>query len=328
MRSRLSLSLGALVSAVAVAAVVWWILRQNAPTLPHSAAGFSWLLGSLALSIVAYAVRGWRWHRVMRIAAVDHRALDAYALTTVAYMGNTVLPARGGELLKVALLGPRSTSRRREILGSVVAERLLDAGALVVVFVVMTWAGVDGSPTGRAPAFALAAAVVLVAGILAAYFALRRRRHFERFADRIRPVARASKLLMRPAGVTLLVVSVAIWLLEGLNLLLIARAVGLHLRVLDAVLTMAVASLFAALPVAPGYAGTYDAGMLLGLEAAGAAGSAAVGVLLLARFMLFVPVTVVGLAVLIARYGGLRPRGRRGRSPGSDRRPRQRTVGL
>ena len=82
MRSRLSLSLGALVSAVAVAAVVWWILRQNAPTLPHSAAGFSWLLGSLALSIVAYAVRGWRWHRVMRIAAVDHRPLDAYALTT------------------------------------------------------------------------------------------------------------------------------------------------------------------------------------------------------------------------------------------------------
>lgn len=311
MRARLSMPVGALVSLAALAAVVWWILRQDAPRLPDTAAGFSWLGGSLVLTAVAYALRGWRWHRVMRLADVDHQPRDAYALTLVAYMGNNVLPARGGELLKVAILGPRSRSRRREILGTVVAERLLDAGALVVVFVIMTLAGVDGSPTGRTPAYLLAGAVVLAAVMLAAYIRLRQRGRFESFAAKVRPVARASRLFIHPSGVPLLVVSVGIWLLEGTNLLLIAQSIGLDLNVLDAVLTMVLASLLAAVPAAPGYAGTYDAGLILGLKAAGTPGGAAVGVLLLTRFMLFVPITIVGLGVLVVRYGGLRLRERR-----------------
>ena len=43
--------------------------------------------------------------------------------------------------------------------------------------------------------------------------------------------------------------------------------------------------------------------MLLGLHAADVQGGDAVGVLLLARFLFFVPVTLAGLAVLIFGYG-------------------------
>ena len=76
------------------------------------------------------------------------------------------------------------------------------------------------------------------------------------------------------------------------------------------------ASLAAAIPAAPGFAGTFDAAMILGLKAAGITGGAASGILILARFMYFVPATVVGLIVLVTRYGGLGAvRGYAGRRP-------------
>ena len=53
--------------------------------------------------------------------------------------------------------------------------------------------------------------------------------------------------------------------------------------------------------------------MILGLKAAGITGGAASGILILSRFMYFVPATVVGLIVLVTRYGGLAAVRRSGR---------------
>jgi hypothetical protein len=97
-----------------------------------------------------------------------------------------------------------------------------------------------------------------------------------------------------------------IWLLEGTTVMLVGRSLGIHLGLLAALLTNVIASLFSALPAGPGYAGSYDAGILLGLHAANVNGGTAVGFLLLVRAVVFIPVTIVGLIVLITRYGGLR----------------------
>ena len=89
-------------------------------------------------------------------------------------------------------------------------------------------------------------------------------------------------------------------------MLLVGRSLGIHLGLLAALLTNVIASLFSALPAGPGYAGSYDAGILLGLHAARVYSGAATGFLLLVRAVVFIPVTIVGLAVLVMRYGGLR----------------------
>jgi uncharacterized membrane protein YbhN (UPF0104 family) len=297
--------LGAAVSAVSLAAVVYWMLQQPAPTLPDSLGGLAWLVLSLGMTLAALALRGYRWHRIMVLAHVDHQRTDALALTAVAYMGNNVLPARGGEVLKIAILGARSSSRRREILGSVLAERLLDALVLAGLFVILSL-GLADSPAGPGTAALIGAGLALLFVALAIYLWLRRSGRFERFAATIRPVARASKLFAHPAGIPLVGMTVAIWALEGVNLVVIARSVGIGLSVLDGTLVIVLASLAAAIPAAPGFAGTYDAGMVLGLKAAGIVGGAASGILILSRFMYFVPPTVVGLIALVTRYGGLK----------------------
>ena len=291
---------------MSLAAVAWWVVHQEAPRLPEGVDGWLLLVCALAVYAVAVALRGWRWHRIMVLAHIPHDRADAYGLTLVGLMGNNVLPARGGEALRIGLMGNRTTARRREVLGSIIAERLLDVSVLVGLFATYTWIGVAGAPTGRWPATVATAALALGGLGLVIYLALRRRGHFERFAATIRPVSRASKIFARPEGLPLALISVVIWTLEGVTLLVIGLAIDVSLTLPDAALITVLASLAAAIPAAPGYAGTFDAGMVLGLKAAGVSGGAAVGFILLVRFVMFVPVTLVGLAVLIVRYGGIK----------------------
>jgi uncharacterized protein (TIRG00374 family) len=150
------------------------------------------------------------------------------------------------------------------------------------------------------------AGLLAVAAGVTLYLRFRRRGRFERFADAIRPVAGASRLLTRPQGIPLALTSLAIWCVDTVSLLLIARSLGIELGALDAMAVIVLASLAVAIPAAPGYVGTFDAGMLLGLHAAGIKGADAVSVLLLARFLLFVPVTLAGFVTLVFGYGGLR----------------------
>ena len=294
------------VSLISLGAVVWWASRQHAPKMPTNAAGASWLAASLGAYALALVLRGWRWHRILKLARIPHARADAFWLMLVAYMGNTVLPLRGGEVLRISLLGSRTTARVREVIGTVIAERILDVATLAVVFAVLTWTGVDGAPTGKIAAYIAAGAVVFAACGLIGYLALRRRGRFDVFAARIRPYAHASKLFAHAEGITLAGMSALIWLFEGTTVLLVGRSLGIHLSLLAALLTNVIASLFSALPAGPGYAGSYDAGILLGLHAAKVNGGAAVGFLLLVRAVVFIPVTIVGLIVLVTRYGGLR----------------------
>jgi uncharacterized protein (TIRG00374 family) len=294
------------VSIVSLAAVAWWISKQDTPQFPDSASGWAWLLTAVCAYGVALAVRGFRWHRILRLTEIPHARADAYRLTLVGYMGNNVLPLRGGELLRVGLLGSRTTARRREILSSVIAERLLDAAVLAALFAVLTFANVADAPAGQTPAAIAAIALVAAAIALASYLALRRRGYFHALHEKIGPFVRSLRLFAHVEGVLLAGLTVLAWCGEGLTLLLIGRSLGLDLHILDTLQIIVLASLFAAIPAAPGYAGTFDAGLVLGLKAVGVTGGTAVGFVLLARFAMFVPVTIVGLFLLLHTYGGFK----------------------
>jgi glycosyltransferase 2 family protein len=296
------------VSVIALAAVAWWVSRQDAPKFPSSLGGYLWLVAALGVYAVALGARGWRWHRIMRLAEIPHQRADAYRLTLVGYMGNNVLPARGGEVLRIAILGSRTTAKRRTILGSILAERILDAAVLAALFAVLTWFNVADAPVGQWPAAVAAVALVLAGIALASYLALRRRGHFARSNEKVRPVTRALKIFAHAEGLLLATLSALIWSCEGITLLLVGHSLGLELHFLDSILIIVLASLLAAIPAAPGYAGTFDAGLILGLKAVGVTGGTAVGFVLLARFVMFVPVTVAGLFVLLHSYRDFRLR--------------------
>jgi len=303
--SRLRRALGLLLSAIALSASIWWASRQEAPPLPHGPGDLALIALAVALYLGYTAGRGWRWHTIMRWAGIRHQRSDAYGLTVVGYMANTVLPARGGEVLRIVLMGERSSARRRELLGTVITERTLDAMALAVLFAALTLLGMAGSRLGKGPGLVALGAVLLGLAALMAYLRLRRTGRLERFASFARPVARTSRLLLTRTGLVLGAFTGAVWACEALVFWLVAHVVGLEVTLAEAAFIVVLASLSALIPAAPGYVGTFDAAVLFGLGSLGIAGGPAVGCLLLYRGVIFVPVTLAGLALAIGRYGGL-----------------------
>jgi uncharacterized membrane protein YbhN (UPF0104 family) len=222
-------------------------------------------------------------------------------------------------VLRTVLLSARSGVGKVEILGSIVTERMLDAMSLAVLFAVLTWAGIAGSPLGQRPALAAVAALAVGAIGAWAFLQARRRGRLRGIADRLRPVLRASRPLLGRPGVPLLLVSIVVWCTEGTIFWLVAHALSLDLGWIDGLFLVVLSAFSALIPAAPGYVGTFDAAAIFGLKALGVAGGQAVAFLLLVRFVLFVPITVVGLAFFLTRYSGLaRSRRRVGKPTASE----------
>ncbi len=297
-------ALNTLVPVVALAAVVWWATRQEAPTLPRSPEAFAWLGLALAVYGATTLVRGERWHQIVARSGLRAPRGETYRLTTVGYMGNNVLPARSGDLLRAFLLAPLARTPRRHVLGTVVAERLLDAAALAAVFVAVAYGVLHmHAPEGTLAAVAVGVAAVLAAAALAVVL-VRRRGAFIPLREAIRPLTTPTRALASLHGAALLGVSILVWILEGAVYLMVANAAGLELGLLGALYAVALTNLFALVPAAPGYVGTFDAAVLFSVRSLGESGSDALVYLVLLRFVLFVPITLVGIAFLLARYGG------------------------
>jgi uncharacterized membrane protein YbhN (UPF0104 family) len=263
------------------------------------------LVAGAGLYALATLVRGERWHRILHRTGVHSKRSDAYALTPVGYMGNNVLPARAGEMLRVVLLNKRTDASKRTLIGTIVAERLLDAIALASIFVVVVFGVLHNLrlPSGR-PYLLIAIGAGVLAALTGAVWFLRRHHVVTRIREFMRPMAGAPRALLSFEGLFLLVVSFAIWALEASVYIAVARSLHIQLGAMDGLYLVALTNLFAMIPAAPGYVGTFDAAVIFGFKAIGYTGSAAVSYLLLLRFLLFVPITLVGLVVLVARYGG------------------------
>ena len=131
--------------------MVWWALRQDPPELPHTAAEWGALVSAIALYGVNTLVRSERWHRLLLDDGAHPARVDSYSLTTVGYAVNNVLPARAGDAARVVLMAPRADASRRTVIGTIVAERLLDVGVILVLFLVVGYAilGNVGDALGR-----------------------------------------------------------------------------------------------------------------------------------------------------------------------------------
>jgi len=296
----------ALVSLVALAAVVWWASKQEAPHIPTGGDAIAWIVASVGLYVLATAVRAERWHWILAHTGVDAKRADCYALTTVGYMGNNVLPARAGEAFRVVLLSPRCNASKRTLISSIVAERVLDVIVLLTLFVVTVYAVLptaDVLPT-RHPVLVTGIGVLLVLAGAAAIWVLRSHHVFARIRDWLRPLADSPRALVSRWGLVLLAGTVLLWTIEGSVYWTVSRALEIDISMGGALYLVALTNFVAALPAAPGSIGTFDAAVAWGLHRLGSTGSAAVSYVLLIRFVLYVPITLVGLVVLVTRYGG------------------------
>jgi glycosyltransferase 2 family protein len=291
---------------VPIAGVVWWATKQEAPTFPSDLGGIMALVGALALYAVATLMRGERWLHILRRSKIEATRVDAHALVPVGYMGNNVLPARGGELLRTFLLGSRVQTTKRTILGTILAERVLDAVALGVILVVLAAGLLRRLPKPNETLVLIGVGLVVLLVLAGAVAFLRYRERLIFVLRALAPMAAPSKQLLSRFGLVLLLISLLIWCVEASVYIAVGHAVDITLSLQDGLAVVAFTNAAALIPAAPGYIGTYDAAVIFAVDAvSSAAKSAVLSYLLLLRFVLFVPITVVGFVLLVVRYGGL-----------------------
>src|SRR3954452_12238346 len=208
MNDRRLRALGWLISLAALAAVVVWALGQPAPRAPRMP---ELVPVAVALYAVATLVRAERWRLLLLFNGASPSRLDCHALVCVGYMGNNVLPARAGDAMRVLYMAPRAGVPARTVIGTLVAERVLDVAVLFSLYAVL--AVLLGAGTLSASHFAFAALVlagVLAAGSVAALW-LHRRGHLMRAWAFVKPMLAATGNLRGRHGAEVLVATLVVW---------------------------------------------------------------------------------------------------------------------
>jgi uncharacterized membrane protein YbhN (UPF0104 family) len=286
--------------------VVWWGAHQDAPRLPSGPREIWALAGAVAVYAVATVLRAERWRWLLVRNGADAGRGDCYGLTLVGFMGNNVLPARAGDVMRVVLLAPRARIDRATVVGTLVAERILDVVTLLTLFVVLAYGvlrGVDAPGGGR---LALGLGALALAGAAAIAIIRWGRRHpwGAKAEALLRQVLVATRDLRGRYGAGMAALTLALWICEAGMWYFVGIAANVDMSPVEALYLVALASVFVLIPSGPGYAGTLDAAAIFGIKAIGRSNAVALTYLVLLRFVLLVPITVIGLIVLVVRYGG------------------------
>jgi uncharacterized membrane protein YbhN (UPF0104 family) len=299
-RSRVSV-LGLVVSIVCVGGVVWWASKQDAPRLPSSSSDLLKLAGAVAIYAVNTMMRAERWQRLLEHDGARPRRTDSYALTAIGYAVNNVLPARAGDAVRIVLMAPRAHTTRRTVLGTLLAERLLDIAVVVLLFLVVGYGLLHEAAGGGLKVVGLVV-LALAIGVATTALVLRTKPAIREY---IRPILSSTLALRGRHGAAMLVLTMAIWLVETTVWMTVAAALDFDMSLYEGLYLVALASVFALIPSGPAYVGTQDSAVVIGMKAVGGTSSLALSYLLMLRFALVVPITVTGFVFLAARYGGL-----------------------
>lgn len=307
-RVRLALSFG-----ISAALVV--LLLQALDTAELLAAlrtaDLRWLPVALVLYFLGLWLRSLRWGLLLPPGALSTGSL--FRALAVGFTANNLLPVRMGELVRAYLLARWAAVPYGTTLASVLVERLLDgivlAGVLLVSLLFLPAPGyllvlglvVGAAFVGGSALLALAAcnAHVLerLAGLLARV--LPRGGHLvERLAAGFLEglgLVRGWSLLLRLA-----LLSLAAWGAELGLFYVLMRAFPLPASPALAMLVGSVANFATLIPSSPGYVGTFD-GALIGVLAdtvPSVRRELAAAYALLVHVTLFLPVTLLGAAIL------------------------------
>ena len=227
------------------------------------------LLAFVTLS-VSYFVRGLRW-RVLMSAEKHLPHIMVFWATMIGYLGNNLLPARAGEVIRAAALGRKANISKGFVLGIIFAERGIDVVALVLISAISIVA-LEDSPDWLPNAVLLATVLGLVA-VVGLFLTTRFESVFLKTIGRF-PLpgvlrTKAASLIPRfllgirafqhpGRALSLVAFTVVVWLLDGAMAIEVARALNLTLDLPQALLLLAALALASTVPLTPGYVGVYQ----------------------------------------------------------------------
>jgi uncharacterized protein (TIRG00374 family) len=223
------------------------------------------ILACFVLGSSTLFLRAVRW-RILLEASEPLPLATAFAVNSAGQMGNMILPARLGDLFRATNLG-RAGLGTGFVLATVVAERVLDAGFLVLVSAsaLATFSDLPAWLTRSARLLAVAALAGLAVAVLLPRLEIRILKLIARVAP-YRAQPRLTRLTAqflsglrsfhharRASG--FLFWTVVVWGLDAGSIMVLAHGMGIALSPTDAALVLTSIALASVVPAAPGNLG-------------------------------------------------------------------------
>jgi glycosyltransferase 2 family protein len=274
-----------------------------------------WYVLAPVIYMAGHFVRGVRCRRILRPHA-ELSTWDATNIVITGYGANNVLPARMGELVRAYMLTRVARVSLSLSLAITFLERFLDGlvitGILVVAGVFMPlpewgrrllWVASAVFLTALLGVVLVMAAKPLVLRVVRAVTARFPAAVGTRLTSIVdRAIGATDCLRDAPLAAQIVLLSAAVWLVEGGMFLVILPAFGVPANPLWAALALSVTNLGILFPSSPGYIGPFHYFCMQALLMVGVARETALGYAIMAHLLYYVPVTVWGLSAL-AVYG-------------------------
>ena len=307
--------------------VLHWViaLALAAVLLYYSLRGIDWrqVWSTLATTRLEYValmtvlgvgslfLRAVRW-RVLLLAGGRVHVSTAFWATCAGYFGNSFLPARAGELIRTVAIDAEAHLGRTFILTTALAERIVDAVALVLIssLVLLTLPSRPGWYSSAAKPFA----IIGICGVLGIAILPKLERFWLRLLERMPVPARFRGTLqhileqvlsgMRAFHdlrrlLTFVALTAVIWSLDAVGTMWGARSLDLTLNLPITFLLLTGLGLGSALPSTPGYVGIYQFVAVTVLMPFGYSRAAVIAFTLLIQVLQYVTTGIWGLFALL-----------------------------
>jgi len=313
-RGRLIKILVGLAVSAALLVYFFWDVDLRAVAARLRETRWSFLALCAALNVLALWLRAWRWYYLYPPGTRPSHLFNA---TMIGYMANNLLPLRAGELVRVYVASRRG-QRFWTTVATLVVERVLDAlavGLTVVVLLLvvpfpreMRWSAflfLAVDLTAMAMLAVIAVAPGACAGMIRALFS-RWRWVERRLLDILSTMSEGLRGIRAGRHLApVLLSSVGIWLVLALAVWAAFQSARLALPLTAAWTVLAFLGLGVSLPSSPGFVGVVQAATVLALDIFGVPRSDALSVSILLHAAQFIPVTLLGLALLLVEHVSL-----------------------
>lgn len=279
---------------------------------------FDWLILAILLYPMSFIPRAIRWRRLLRPVKFLH-IKSILPVLTVGYMANNILPLRMGEVFRAHFLREREGVSGVSSIATILVERTLDGLTLVLVlaFVLVfypqkEWVNDLGWTAGT-----------IFFSLLIGIFLLRR---YEG-SKRMKPIisrfddkhlgkwltTKFESFLIGLRGLSSLgdlvivgLLSILIWLIEGVALYFVTLAFALSISPEEVALLLVIVTISTMIPSGPGFIGTFQYAYVLSFGLFGISKDIAIAASIITQVVFFIIVNPIGIGILLKHNISLR----------------------
>lgn len=292
---------------ISIALIVTLVIRLDwhaiAAGLSH--AKWSFLIAAAILNIAVATLRALRWQWIMN-SAQDVGFGAIFNATMISFAGNNLMPARGGDWLRIYLLGKKEGASKTMLASITGVDKLFDAFCILILFGALSFHSTFPDWVQRGTLIISIFTAVSLAICVMLLMHHRRSTEIEtekpgRFSRIASSLGSGMEILAQRGRIAATIaLSIALCLMQIATIWLCQLAFGYHLDIwIPAIIYVAI-NLAIVIPSAPSGVGPFEAAAVIAYTWLGLKAESAFNIALAYHAIQFIPITAIG-AVLYLR---------------------------